>query len=149
MHRPIQFLVCQACARVGMRDRQVNTSVYARTGSSGDWSDEVTPGPIPNPVVKLASADGSTWATACKSRSLPEGPVLPPPFTPILHFKSPYPLLQFAVISNQRLRQGISVESWHREPGMVLAGRGCEPGARCSTLAALETREERSRVGSQ
>ena len=35
-------------------------------------SDEVTPGPIPNPAVKLVSADGSMWATACKSRSLPE-----------------------------------------------------------------------------
>ena len=39
---------------------------------SGDLSDEVTPGPIPNPAVKLVSADGSAWVTACKSRSLPE-----------------------------------------------------------------------------
>ena len=39
--------------------------------SYGDLSDEDTPGPIPNPAVKLVSADGSMWATACKSRSLP------------------------------------------------------------------------------
>ena len=40
--------------------------------SYGDLSDEDTPGPIPNPAVKLVSADGSAWVTACKSRSLPE-----------------------------------------------------------------------------
>ena len=45
-------------------------------GFFGDLSDEVIPGPIPNPVVKLVSADGSTWVTACKSRSLPENPFL-------------------------------------------------------------------------
>lgn len=40
--------------------------------SYGDMSDEDTPGPIPNPAVKLVSADGSVWATARKSRSLPK-----------------------------------------------------------------------------
>ena len=53
-------------------------------GFFGDLSDEVIPGPIPNPVVKLVSADGSTWVTACKSRSLPENPFLL--FSPRLSF---------------------------------------------------------------
>ena len=39
--------------------------------SPGEWSDEATPGPIPNPAVKLVSADG-TWGVApWESRSLP------------------------------------------------------------------------------
>lgn len=39
--------------------------------SLGDWSDGGTPGNIPNPVVKPASADG-TWGVApWESRSLP------------------------------------------------------------------------------
>jgi hypothetical protein len=37
----------------------------------GDLSDEGTPGPIPNPEVKLVSADGTWWVTAWESRSLP------------------------------------------------------------------------------
>ena len=39
--------------------------------SLGDKSDEGTPGLIPNPEVKLVSADGTWWATAWESRSLP------------------------------------------------------------------------------
>jgi hypothetical protein len=39
--------------------------------SLGDLSGEGTPGPIPNPVVKLASADGTWGATPRESRSLP------------------------------------------------------------------------------
>ena len=39
--------------------------------SLGDWSDEGTPGHIPNPVVKLVSADGTWGATPWESRSLP------------------------------------------------------------------------------
>ena len=39
--------------------------------SLGDLSGEGTPGPIPNPEVKLVSADGTWWATAWESRSLP------------------------------------------------------------------------------
>ena len=39
----------------------------------GDLSDEGTPGPIPNPEVKLVSADGTWWVTAWESRSLPKG----------------------------------------------------------------------------
>ena len=38
----------------------------------GDNSEEVTPVPIPNTVVKLLSADDTWWATARESRSLPE-----------------------------------------------------------------------------
>ena len=40
--------------------------------SFGDWSGEDTPGNIPNPVVKLASADGTWGATPWESRSLPK-----------------------------------------------------------------------------
>ena len=40
--------------------------------SFGDWSGEATPGNIPNPVVKLASADGTWGATPWESRSLPK-----------------------------------------------------------------------------
>jgi hypothetical protein len=39
--------------------------------SLGDWSDEGTPGYIPNPAVKLVSADGTWGATPWESRSLP------------------------------------------------------------------------------
>ena len=41
--------------------------------SLGDLSGEGTPGPIPNPVVKLVSADGTWRATSWESRSLPRG----------------------------------------------------------------------------
>ncbi len=40
--------------------------------SFGDWSGEGTPGNIPNPVVKLASADGTWGAAPWESRSLPK-----------------------------------------------------------------------------
>ena len=39
--------------------------------SLGDSSDEDTPGNIPNPEVKLASADGTWGAAPWESRSLP------------------------------------------------------------------------------
>jgi hypothetical protein len=41
--------------------------------SLGDLSDVGTPGPIPNPVVKHISADGTWRATSWESRSLPRG----------------------------------------------------------------------------
>ena len=41
--------------------------------SLGDLSDEGTPGPIPNPEVKLVSADGTWRAASWESRSLPRG----------------------------------------------------------------------------
>lgn len=37
----------------------------------GDLSGEDTPGPIPNPAVKLASADGTALVAGWESRSLP------------------------------------------------------------------------------
>ena len=39
--------------------------------SLGDSSDEGTPGNIPNPAVKLISADGTWGAAPWESRSLP------------------------------------------------------------------------------
>ena len=54
----------------------------------GDMSGEGTPGSIPNPAVKLVSADGTAGATLWESRSLP---------TPLLfssfHFFIPLPPL--------------------------------------------------------
>ena len=47
------------------------------------FSDEVTPGPIPNPVVKLVCADGTGGASPWESRSLPGKPP----------FSFPYPIL--------------------------------------------------------
>jgi hypothetical protein len=41
--------------------------------SLGDRSGGGTPGPIPNPEVKPASADGTWLVTARESRSLPRG----------------------------------------------------------------------------
>ena len=38
----------------------------------GDYSKEDTPVPIPNTEVKLFSADGTAWATAWESRTLPK-----------------------------------------------------------------------------
>ena len=40
-------------------------------------SDEDTPGPIPNPAVKPASADGTRGAAPWESRSLPRDFLLP------------------------------------------------------------------------
>ena len=40
--------------------------------SFGDLSGEDTPGNIPNPVVKLTSADGTWGATPWESKSLPK-----------------------------------------------------------------------------
>ena len=40
--------------------------------SSGDHSGGETPGPIPNPAVKPASADGTWGAAPWESRTLPE-----------------------------------------------------------------------------
>jgi hypothetical protein len=37
----------------------------------GDLSDEGTPGPIPNPAVKLVSADGTALVAGWESRSSP------------------------------------------------------------------------------
>ena len=45
--------------------------------SLGDWSDGGTPGPIPNPVVKPVSADGTWGAAPWESRSLPRDFFLP------------------------------------------------------------------------
>lgn len=39
--------------------------------SLGGWSDGGTPGPIPNPVVKAVSADGTWGAAPWESRSPP------------------------------------------------------------------------------
>ena len=46
--------------------------------SLGDLSGRGTPGPIPNPVVKPVSADGTWRATSWESRSLPRGFSEPP-----------------------------------------------------------------------
>ena len=45
--------------------------VFARQRSLGDWSGEDTPGPMPNPAVKLSSADGTSLVTGRESRSSP------------------------------------------------------------------------------
>ena len=37
----------------------------------GDFSEEVTPVPIPHTAVKLLSADGTAWVTVWESRSSP------------------------------------------------------------------------------
>ena len=46
----------------------------------GDMCGGGTPGPISNPAVKPASADGSIRATVCESRSLPTATFPPPVF---------------------------------------------------------------------
>jgi hypothetical protein len=60
------ILFCQNTHQLLFRTNQVNTSV-------GDWSGEGPPGPIPNPEVKLVSADGTWGAAPWESRSLPTG----------------------------------------------------------------------------
>mgnify|MGYP000935690118 CR=1 FL=1 len=45
--------------------------IEIRNMSLGDSSDEGTPGNIPNPEVKLVSADGTWGAAPWESRSLP------------------------------------------------------------------------------
>ena len=46
-----------------------------KTGSFGGIGGEGTPGSIPNPAVKLPSADGTALVTGWESRSLPTEPV--------------------------------------------------------------------------
>ena len=53
----------------------LDVGLSRETGSFGDSSGEDTPGPIPNPVVKLSSADGTLLVAARKSRSSPGEPV--------------------------------------------------------------------------
>ena len=48
--------------------------VWPAQGEIGGWSDEGTPGPIPNPVVKFVSADGTWGASPWESRSPPISP---------------------------------------------------------------------------
>ncbi len=55
------------------RYRPVTVQSQLVNKSLGDLSDEGTPGPIPNPVVKLVSADGTWRAASWESRSLPRG----------------------------------------------------------------------------
>ena len=45
----------------------------------GDYSEKETPDPMPNSAVKLFSADGTTWETMSKSKTLP-GLILNPEF---------------------------------------------------------------------
>ena len=46
----------------------------------GDHNEEATPGPIPNPEVKLFSADDTALATEWESRSSPGFFFFPPHF---------------------------------------------------------------------
>ncbi len=56
---PIQFLVYQALVQLVTAK---NSSILVKLESFvGDLSGGGTPGPIPNPAVKPASADGSMW----------------------------------------------------------------------------------------
>ena len=47
--------------------------LFEKTDSSGDLSGGETPGPIPNPEVKPASADGTGGTHRWESRSSPGG----------------------------------------------------------------------------
>ncbi len=47
-------------------------ALQSETESLGGWSGSGTPGNIPNPVVKPASADGTRRATSRESRSSPK-----------------------------------------------------------------------------
>jgi hypothetical protein len=47
------------------------SKVSLKKAESGDYSEKVTPVPIPNTEVKLLRADDTWWATAWESRSLP------------------------------------------------------------------------------
>jgi hypothetical protein len=62
------------CGELGivLTSRSITIQSKWRKGLFGDLSDEGTPGPIPNPEVKLVSADGTWWVTARESRSLPK-----------------------------------------------------------------------------
>ncbi len=63
-----------------MADGCLRTAVCHRAGV-GDYSGRGTPGHIPNPEVKPASADGTTGASPWESRALPT-PVFPCLFPP-------------------------------------------------------------------
>ena len=61
----------EAC--FGAVHSQLYSVIIIAEMSLGDWSSGGTPGPIPNPEVKPASADGTWLETARESRSLPRG----------------------------------------------------------------------------
>ena len=48
-----------------------HASVAIFNNLAGDNSEEATPDPIPNSVVKLFRVDGTAWVTVWESRSLP------------------------------------------------------------------------------
>ena len=61
--------------RVWAALREQGELTLVKTGSFGDRSGEGTPGPIPNPEVKLSSADGTALEAGWESRSSPTEPV--------------------------------------------------------------------------
>ena len=74
-------MLCKACERRGVectsvhehRRTRATTKQNAKKTSeeSGDYSEEDTPVPISNTVVKLLSADDTWWEAAWESRTLP------------------------------------------------------------------------------
>ena len=50
---------------------RVSAKGYNKYSISGDYSEEVTPVPISNTVVKLLCADDTWWEAAWESRTLP------------------------------------------------------------------------------
>ena len=73
---------------------------------SGDYSEKVTPVPIPNTVVKFLCADDTIWVTVWKSRSLPVyGPVVKRlrhrPFTAVTRVRFPVgsPPIKYALVA--------------------------------------------------
>ena len=72
--------------------------------SLGDSSDEGTPGNIPNPAVKLISADGTWGAAPWESRSLPRDFSFNYTATDAVAFSFKYP---FSVIASAFRRAAI------------------------------------------
>ena len=60
-------------AYFGEMDSRLYLVIFSVETPLGDLSSGGTPGPIPNPEVKPASADGTWLETARESRSLPRG----------------------------------------------------------------------------
>jgi hypothetical protein len=66
------FILISRFARPGMRQGEAHSRAVQLNRVPGGYSEGETPGPIPNPEVKLFSADGTAREASWESRTPPE-----------------------------------------------------------------------------
>src|ERR1700760_3096840 len=65
------FILISRFARPGMRQGEAHSRAVQLNRVPGGYSEGETPGPIPNPEVKLFSADGTAREASWESRTPP------------------------------------------------------------------------------